>query len=338
MTSRELVRRAVTFDGPVRVPRQTWVTPWAEARYPRELTALRQEFPDDIATAPAVYRVPPAVEGGPSAAGQYTDEWGCRFDNAFDDVLGKVREPLIASWDQLDGFQTPDALLGVDAGAVDAFCAATERFTLAGTLIRPFERLCCIRTAEQALTDLAERPGGLVELLRRIHAHYLREVEVWARTGVDAIVIMDDWGTQRGMVASPQVFRRDFLPMYRDYAAVARQHGKFVFMHADGNILDILDDVIAAGVQAINTQISCRGAAELGRRYRGRLTFWGDVDRHAILSQGTLMDVRRAVGDMRDHLYARGGVIAQCEFGPGAIPEHVAEVFRAWRALDKVPA
>ena len=92
--------------------------------------------------------------------------------------------------------------------------------------------------------------------------------------------------------------------------------------------------VIDVGVQALNSQIKCMGAAELGRRFRGRLTFWGEMDRQELLPFGTVEEVRRAVADAREHLYADGGVIAQCEFGPGAKPENVLEVFRAWRDLD----
>jgi uroporphyrinogen decarboxylase len=77
------------------------------------------------------------------------------------------------------------------------------------------------------------------------------------------------------------------------------------------------------------------GAAELGHRFRGRLTFWGEIDRQEILPFGSAADVRRAVGEMREHLYAGGGVIAQCEFGPGANPANVFEVFRTWAALDE---
>jgi hypothetical protein len=44
--------------------------------------------------------------------------------------------------------------------------------------------------------------------------------------------------------------------------------------------------------------------------------------------------VATAVREVREHLYANGGVIAQCEFGPGAVPENVLHVFRTWRDLD----
>jgi hypothetical protein len=76
------------------------------------------------------------------------------------------------------------------------------------------------------------------------------------------------------------------------------------------------------------------GVTELGRRFRGQMTFWGEIDRQELLPHGSLDDVRQAVAEMRQSLHADGGVIAQCEFGPGANPDNVLEVFRAWQALD----
>jgi uroporphyrinogen decarboxylase len=334
MSSRAIVRRTLEFDAPPRVPRQAWVLPWAESLHPEWVARLREEFPDDLIAAPQLYRTPLPVLGSRYGKGLYVDEWGCRFHNIHGGVIGIVHEPVIGDWSQLEHFHAPEAVLTVDTGAVNAFCGGTGQFTLAGTLVRPFERLCFIRTMEQAMVDLAEQTPDLIELLRRIHEHYLREVDVWARTDVDAIVIMDDWGTQRGMMVAPRLFRRYFRPMYEDYVAIARRHGKFVFMHSDGNIVDIMDDLIAIGIQAINSQVACMGVEELGRRFKGRMTFWGEIDRQDLLAFGTTDQVAAAVRQVREHLYANGGVIAQCEFGPGAVPENVLHVFRTWQDLD----
>jgi hypothetical protein len=123
--------------------------------------------------------------------------------------------------------------------------------------------------------------------------------------------------------------------LYREYNEVARHYGKYVFMHSDGYIADVIADLIEIGVTALNSQIKCMGAVELGRRFRGRITFWGEMDRQELLAFGSAEEVRRAVGEARASLYANGGVIAQCEFGLGAKPENVLEVFRAWRDLDE---
>jgi len=334
MTSRELVRRTIERDRPARVPRHTWVLPWAEQRYPDWLARLRREFPDDLVTVPQLYREPLPVVGNRYEEGDYIDEWGCCFRNVHGGVIGITSKPLIGDWSQLDGFRTPEAPLLVDAEAVRDFCRGTDQFTLAGTFVRPFERLQFIRDMEQAMMDLAEEPPELLELLRRLHAHYVREVEAWARTDVDAIVIMDDWGGQQGMLVSPRIFRRHFLPMYEEYVAIARRYGKLVFMHSDGNILDIMDDLIAIGIDALNSQVFCMGVEEVGRRFAGRITFWGEIDRQVLLSRGTLAEIEQAVRDVRRHLYVDGGVIAECEFGPGSRPENVLHVFETWREID----
>ncbi len=336
MTPRELVRRTLEFASPPVVPRQAWILPWAEDHHPAEVARLRTEFPDDIVAAPGLYRSPLPIVGNRYEKGVYVDEWGCRFTNIHGGVIGIVRDPLIRGWTDLDRFRTPDAPLAVDRAAVNDFCCHTDRFVLAGTLVRPFERLTFIRTMETALTDIVRQPPELFELLRRIHAHYLKEVDAWACTDVDAIVLMDDWGMQRGMLVAPEFFRRVFKPFYREYCDIARQHGKYVFMHSDGNILPIIDDLIEIGVDALNSQVACMGVKELGRRFAGRITFWGEMDRQQLLPFGTLEDVRRAVCEAREHLHANGGVIAQCEFGPGAKPENVFEVFRTWDDIGAV--
>jgi hypothetical protein len=335
MNSRELVQHALEFTSPPSIPRQAWILPWAETRFPAEVAKLRAEFPDDIVAAPGIYQAPLPVVGSRYEKGIYIDEWGCRFTNIHGGVIGIVRDPLVRTWDDLARFRPPEGPLAVDRDAVNAFCRGTDRFVLAGTLVRPFERLTFIRTMEQAFMDLAEHPPELDVLLERIHAHYLKEVEAWARTEVDAIVLMDDWGTQHRMMIAPDLWRRLFKPFYRDYNEVARRHGKYVFMHSDGYITDIIPDLIEVGVNALNSQIKCMGAEELGRRFRGRITFWGEMDRQELLAFGSVAEVRRAVSEARANLYANGGVIAQCEFGPGAKPDNVFEVFRAWRDLDE---
>jgi uroporphyrinogen decarboxylase len=65
MTPRELVRRTLGHDSPSRVPRQAWITPWAEQHFPEAVARLHVEFPDDIVTAPALCLDPPPSVGHP---------------------------------------------------------------------------------------------------------------------------------------------------------------------------------------------------------------------------------------------------------------------------------
>jgi uroporphyrinogen decarboxylase len=335
MTSRQLVLKTLAFDSPPRIPRQTWILPWAEVHFGSEVARLRRDFPDDIVAAPVNYTKPPRVSGDKHVQGSYIDEWGCRFEIPETGTIGLVQNPRIKTWEDLENFQVPEEILTVDKGMVNSFCASTDKFVLSGTVVRPFERLQFLRTMEQALCDLLEQPPELFMLLERMHGLYLKEVEAWARTDVDGISLMDDWGTQSGLIASPDIFRRIFKPMYREYVQVARTFGKQVFMHSDGYITEIIPDLIEVGINALNSQVFCMDVSRLGEEFAGDITFWGEVDRQVTLSQGTVEDVQESVHSLWRNLYRDGGVIAQCEFGLNARPENVREVFAAWNGIGR---
>ena len=334
MNSKELVRRTLAFESPERIPRQKWILPWAENRYPEVVRSLHGEFPDDIVNAPEVYRRPPRKEGDKYTPGTYVDEWGCTFTNFHQGAIGIVQKARIVDWDDLKGFRVPEETLTVDREAVNRFCRGNNKFILSATMQRPFERLQFLRTMEQALVDLIEQPPELFELLSLIHNHYRKEVEIWSGTDVDAIGIMDDWGGQKALLTSPQIFRQIFKPMYREYVAIAKNYDKFVFMHSDGHITDIMPDLIEIGIDAVNSQIFCMDIEDLGRRFRGKMTFWGEVDRQELLPRGSPDDVLRAVNRVYRELYADGGIIAQCEFGLEAKPENIRAVFSAWNNIE----
>ena len=327
MNSRTIVDKAINFDSPPRIPRQLWILPWAEGKYPKFLQDFRRDFPDDIISAPAVYKTFPKIKGDKYTRGIYADEWGCEFINEQNGIIGIIKKPLIADWSDLEKLSPPEALLNLDFEQINAFCGNTDQYVLSGTTPRPFERLQFLRTMEQALLDLLVQPPELVELLKRIHVFYLKEIEAWASTDIDGIAFMDDWGTQTAMLASPDIFRHFFKPMYKEYAEIAHHYGKKIFLHSDGYILDIIPDLIEVGIDVLNSQVFCMGLKKLGDNFRGQLCFWGEIDRQYLLSQGTREEIQAAVMDFVDHLYSDGGIIAQCEFGLEAKPENIRLVF-----------
>ena len=76
--------------------------------------------------------------------------------------------------------------------------------------------------------------------------------------------------------------------------------------------------------------------AELARSAKGKITFWGEIDRQSVLPSPDPEDARRAVREVARHLYdPAGGIVAQFEFGAGANPETALAVFDEW---DRVQA
>jgi uroporphyrinogen decarboxylase len=334
LTSRDIVRRTLEFASPPRIPRHLWLLPWATDHYPEEVKRIRARFPDDIVTSPRCNTVPLLTQGDPYAAGEFVDEWGCKFQNLQDGIIGVVKEPPIPTWDRVDDLRIPKERLSVDGEAVRDFCGATDCFVISAGAPRPFERLQFLRGTENLFMDLARPSSELRDLIERLHTFYMEELTLWAKTSVDALMIMDDWGAQDAMLISPKTWRELFKPLYKDYIDLAHHHGKYVFMHSDGHILDILPDLLDLGLDAINSQVWCMGVETLGERFAGRITFWGELDRQELLPRGSTEDVAEAARSMTRELYRSGGLIAQCEFGPGAKPENVFAAFETWEAAD----
>ncbi len=69
----------------------------------------------------------------------------------------------------------------------------------------------------------------------------------------------------------------------------------------------------------------------LAKRFRGRVTFWGEMDRQRLHNPGTPDEFRKAVLAVRKALdFGSGGVIAQCQWDPGVRIQTIATFFEQW--------
>ena len=297
-----------------------------------ELDALLQRFPSDLVGPEFKYGPGERQQGIPYVVGSYADEWGCVWHVGEPGVVGEVKEPPLADWSALAHFKSPYEILEeADFSQVNRSCAEADRFVLAWTTVRPFERMQFLRGSEALYIDLGYETAEMLQLRDMVHEFFLRELEMWVKTDVDGIEFMDDWGAQRTLLISPKQWRSLFKPLYKDYCDLIHSAGKFAFFHSDGHITDIYPDLIEIGVDAVNSQLFCMDIEELGRRFGGQITFWGEISRQDILPFGTPDDVRAAVRRVRAALDdGRGGVFAQCEWGIGVSAENVATVFETW--------
>ncbi len=331
MTSRERVYQTLNFKNPERAPRQLWALPWAEFNLGAELKAIRAEYPDDIAHPPVVLAEPSRAIGDAYTVGQYTDDWGCVFENIQAGIIGEVRNPIVKDWEaDRDKVHIPIEWLRFDAGLVNEFCAATDKFVLTGCCPRPFEQMQFIMGTANMYVELMDPSDAFLAFMKELHAFYCELAEKWmTETNVDALFFMDDWGSQNDLLISPELWCKYFKPLYRDYIEIAHRNGKKAFMHSDGNILKIYPHLIDLGLDAINSQIFCMGIEKLAP-FAGKITFWGEMDRQHLLVNASPEEVAAAVEKVRTVLWKNGGCIAQCEFGPGAKPENVRQVFESW--------
>lgn len=335
MTSRELVYATLEFRNKTeRVPRELWTLPWADIHHGEKLAQIRRDFEPDIVSAPAKMNTPDISRGDINKKGEYIDPWGCRFFNLQDGVIGEVKTPLVQEeeWEDVDNIHIPYEHLDFEIQQVNAFCRGTDKFVKAGCCPRPFEQLQFIRTSELLFMDLMDMPKNMITFMQKMHTFYCDLLEKWAKTEVDALSFMDDWGSQRSLLINPTLWDEIFKPMYKDYIDIAKRYGKKTFMHSDGYTYDIYPRLIELGLDALNSQIFCIGLDKL-EQFKGKITFWGEIDRQHLLPHGSLQDIENAVKEVYEKLWADGGCIAQCEFGPAGNPDNIYQVFQTWNNI-----
>ena len=331
MTGRELTYKTLDYKNPERVPRQLWKLPWADIYESEAVKAIERDFPDDIAIISGGETKLPPTKGDPTEIGDYIDPWGAKFINIQRGVIGEVKEPLITgdNWEDADKAHIPYELLSITPEYINKQCAQSDKFIIGSECPRPFEQLQFLRGTEQLYMDLALGSSGLMSFVEKMHDFYCKWVEVWAQTDIDGIMMMDDWGSQNSLLINPKTWVEVFKPMYKDYIDIAKKHGKKTFMHSDGYTLQIIPHLIDLGLDAFNTQIFCMGVDKL-KQFKGKMTFWGEIDRQHLLVDASVQEVKDAVGQVYSTLWSDGGCIAQCEFGAGAKAKNVRAVFEAW--------
>jgi uroporphyrinogen decarboxylase len=158
-----------------------------------------------------------------------------------------------------------------------------------------------------------------------------------ARAGVDILRMGDDIADQRGMMISPEIWRKLLKPRLASVIAAAREIRPDlpVFYHSCGNVTAVIDDLIEAGVTILNPiQPEAMDPFEVKRRYGKRITLWGTIGTQTVLPHFSPEEVRRTVKEYCSVLGKGGGFI----IGPShAIKEDVpwSNIEAFYRAVEE---
>ncbi len=331
MTSRELVIKTLNHEPVSRIPRDLWL-PSGDAINADELAEINIRYPSDIIHPDIAPLHGKRSQGKPNKPGDFTDAWGCLWHVAQTGAAPSLKHSPLCEPGKTAAYQPPAELLDRSRfSKVNKSCQATNRFVLAVSEVRPFDRLRQLRGPETALVDLARSTKDIRNLLAMLHDFACKELELWAETDVDGVVFRDDWGTSDELLVTPEMWRTMFRPLYRQYCDILHAKDKFVFFQSNGHILDIFGDLIKTGIDAIHSQTHLMDIERLAKRYRGRVTFWGEMDPARFRNPGKTEEFRDAVLAVRRALdYGSGGVIAQCLWEPDVRIQTIAAFFEQW--------
>ena len=278
MTGYELVKKAIEFDRPERIP-------FFQHVYPKA--------PDDVCDSWELDR----QKAGWFFDKPEPDDWGCIWGVTEVKNMGQVVKGPLEDWSQLDSYIPPDPADSfyfkkvekeiADAG--DKYVCLTSHFTL-------IERLHMLHGFSRTMEDFYYEPEKIERVLDMILDFKIDQIdEIHRRFGdrVHGVFLTDDWGTQKGTFISSDLFNTFFFNRYKTLVSRYHEHGYHFILHSCGRINDFVERFIDIGVDVMNMQQPrAYGIMEIGRRFAGRIAFLSTADIQSTLPSNDPVAIR----------------------------------------------
>ncbi len=249
------------------------------------------------------------------------DVFGVVWDRSVDKDIGIV-ENCVLPHPTLAGYTFPDPLdPRFFAGIPERIAAYSDRYRVFQIGFSLYERAWTLRGMQNLLMDFYDNPGFVDELLNTIVDYNITQVREAVKYDIDAVYFGDDWGQQRGLQMGPRLWKHFIYPALQRMYAEVRSAGKRVFIHSCGDVDELFDDLIAAGVNCFNPfQPEVMDIHALHERYRGRLTFHGGLSTQKTLPYGTVEDVRLEVARLLEMGRQGSYILAPAHDVEGDVP------------------
>lgn len=259
------------------------------------------------------------------------DEWG------YGAVQGSMEHFLEYKYHPLAVCTTVEQILEFDCPDVDAdyrFEGIAEKtrayqdrgYAVTGELYMTiFETAWLMRGMENLLTDFYRNEDLAHAICEKLTEIRIRQARKYAEIGVDVLRLGDDVSTQHGPMFGLELYRKFLKERTRRIIAAAKQENDdiLVFMHSDGAIMDFIPEYIDIGVDIVNpVQPECNDLEEIGRRFSGKISFWGGIGTQTTMPYSAPEEIARTVKQIQGQLGAKGGLLIA--------PSHILEPDVPW--------
>jgi hypothetical protein len=237
---------------------------------------------------------------------EFVDEWGNTWARIDDFSKGEVARGALQEIDDVHTLPLPDLAnpANFDAAREIYSDPTNDRFRLGSLPGFPFNVARKMRRLDQFLMDLLLEQAKISVLLKRIEDLLTKVIVQYAAVGADGVMFPEDWGTQKGLMIHPELWRQVFKPGFRRLCGVAHEHGLKVLMHSCGKTTVIVPDLIEAGIDLLQfDQPQLHGLDALSE-FHGQITFWCPVDIQKTLQS---KDAERIEAEARAMIELLGG-------------------------------
>ncbi|MBS3977709.1 MAG: hypothetical protein KGZ75_13490 [Syntrophomonadaceae bacterium] len=138
---------------------------------------------------------------------------------------------------------------------------------------------------------------------------------------VKAVWMPDDVAYSTALMVSPQYLRKYLFPWYRKFSETCKQLGLPFIYHSDGMLVEILDDLIDIGFNALHPiEPKAMNIYDIKDKVRNKLCLIGNLDLGYTLTRGTPEEVIAETKERIAYLAPGGGY---CVSASNSIPSYV---------------
>jgi len=271
----------------------------------------------------------------------YTDPMGCTWYTTDDGITGTVHKHPLEDWSNFGTtwkIPDPNKTNGIwyldweeEAKKWEEIKAKNGGVFFGGLRHgHTFLQLCDLRGYENLLFDMIDGEPLLDELIDQLTEFNLSLVNRQIKHGTSPMGYAEDLGMQIGPMISPDLFRKYIKPAYKKIMKPAIDAGVPIQMHSDGDIRDLVDDLIDCGVQALNIQDLVNGIDWMADKLKGKICIDIDIDRQKITQYGTPEQIDKLIYEEVSKLSTpQGGFCMGYGLYPGVPIENAKAVMDA---------
>lgn len=306
-----LLLQAMLYQSPKKLPVSCGALPAAWMKYGDELLRIAKEYPELLAPID----LNKIEENLPDSYhyGNFTDEWGCVWSNLEEGMESIVTGNPVPNREDILTLPLPTNKNGrIPHGFM-------------------YLRLLDLRGFEEAMMDFAEECDELQILIDKVLEHNCRQIEILLKDAGDIVFFGDDLGMQKGLAIGPEKWRKYMKPCFKKMYDMVHAAGKYVYMHTDGMIYEIMPDLQEVGVNMINPQFRANGLDNLERVCKGKIPINLDLDRQ-LFPFATPSELDSHVRECVERLYLpEGGLGLSCELNYEVPLENIVALMEALR-------
>lgn len=238
------------------------------------------------------------IEDEPHSPGEiYKDEWGVTYKKNGWPIIAQTDTPVKSREDwnnyQMPAVDTPGRLKILK----DAAVANKYELAVAAGFLGPVTMMTWYLMDFETLSMSLFMDPDLVHEMNNAFVDWALGAAklAWENGGVDLFHISDDWGGTDGLLISPEQCREFFIPPFEKLVRGLKSFGVPVIMHNDGNLWEIIDDLVNTGIDAYHP-VEKAASMDLGRikqLFKGRICPIGNVNNKTTMVTGSPEDVVR---------------------------------------------